>query len=196
MPTLLSIVNSALIKLGAMPVIDINNGTKESDLIGLSYETHRDYVLSQHGWKCAIKRVALTATTITPISGNTQNSWQYAVQLPSDFIRQVRNDDSKMMYELEGNQILTNCGPSIMLRYIYRVEDPTLFTPDFAETISYYMAQDVALSLTGDPRIADRLTKQYATFESKAKFRDSATSKAPQQDDNLFVYARLNGNHL
>lgn len=197
MATLLSIANSALIKLGAMPVTDLGDGSKESNICQVQFPIARDYVLGEHGWKCCTTRVQLSPLIDTPIpDGATIKQFGFAYQLPVDFIRTQRNNDGKVPYLIENKTLFCNMAGPILVRYVCNSFDPSYYTPDLAETIAWYLAQDIALNLVQNSAVADRLSKKYDIFLSKAKFKDSSTSKTDGQQDHFFEQARLIGNFL
>lgn len=196
MASTLDIANSALAKLGAIPLIDINDGSKEGDLCTARFPMCRDYVLREHPWKCAIKRMALSPLLTPPLADpNAMTQYQYAYQMPSDFIRYAKDDDDRLQFQVEGNTLLTN-DTNVVLRYIWRVNDTTIFDSHLAECIAWYLAQDIALSLTQNTLIADRMTKQYVGFLKRATFIDASTNRAPKTQDDYFVNARLQANRL
>lgn len=196
MASQLDICNSALIKLGGMPLTDLNDGSKEGTLLGARYAFARDYVLREHPWKCAIKRVGLVPLLAMPLSDpNSLRQWQYAVQFPSDFIRLVLTDDDKLCFQVEGNTFLTN-EQTIVIRYVWQVNNPLILDSHLAETIAWYLAQDISMSLIQNTAVSDRMSKQYLQFLSKAKFIDASTSRATTQNEYFYEQARLQANHI
>jgi hypothetical protein len=196
MASQLDICNSALIKLGGMPLVALDDGSKEGLLLSARYNGARDYVLREHPWKCAIKRVGLAPLTAMPLSDpNCLRQWQYAVQLPSDFLRLVLNDDDRLCFQIEGNTFLTN-EQTIVIRYIWQVNNPVIFDSHVVECIAWYLAQDVSMSLIQNTAVSDRMTKQYLGFLSKAKFIDASVSRAITQNEYFYEQARLQANHI
>src|ERR1700761_304425 len=174
MASQLDICNSALIKLGGMPLVALNDGSKEGTVLSARYNMCRDYVLREHPWKCAIKRVSLAPLSGTPLSDpRTLRQWQYAFQLPADYIRLVLNDDDRLFFQVEGNTFLSN-EQSVMIKYVWQVSDPNIFDSHLAETIAWYLAQDVSMNLIQNTAVSDRMTKNYIGFLSKAKFIDAS----------------------
>lgn len=54
-----SIVNMALIELGADTISALTDSTKEASVASALWAQARDYVLTAHEWKCAVKRASL-----------------------------------------------------------------------------------------------------------------------------------------
>jgi hypothetical protein len=57
-----SIVNMALLELGADTITALSDTDKQAVVANALWEQARDYVLTSHEWKCAIKRADLTLT--------------------------------------------------------------------------------------------------------------------------------------
>jgi hypothetical protein len=196
MATQLDICNSALIKLGGMPLVALADGSKEGLLLSARYSMARDYVLREHPWKTAIKRVELSPLPTKPISDpRTLRQWQYAVQFPGDFLRLVLNDDDRLFFQIEGNTFLTN-EQTIVIRYIWQVDPPTILDSHVAECIAWYLAQDVSMALIQNTSVSDRMSKQYLGFLSKAKFIDGSTSRAITQNEYFYENIRMQANHI
>jgi hypothetical protein len=196
MATVLDICNSALIKLGEMPLTDIADGSKQGQLLSARYAPCRDYVLREYPWKCAIKRVGLSPLAAMPLSDpNCLRQWQYAVQLPSDYLRLVLNDDDKLCFQIEGNTFLTN-EQTIVIRYVWQVDNAQLFDSHLAECIAWYLAQDLCISIMQNTQIADRMSKQYLNFLAKAKFQDASVSRAITQNEYFYENVRMQANHI
>lgn len=196
MASQLDICNSALIKLGGMPLTDLNDGSKEGLLLGARYANCRDYVLREHPWKCAIKRAALMPLAIPPLTDpRTLRQWGFQFNLPSDYLRLTLNDDDRLFFQIEGGTFLSN-DQAPVIKYVWQVNDTNLFDSHLAETIAWYLAQDVSMSLIQNTNVSDRMTKQYLGFLSKAKFLDASTSRATTQNEYFYENIRLQANHL
>lgn len=213
MASKLDICNSALVKLGCMPLLALVDGSKEGTLTNARYDFCRDYVLREHPWKCAIKRVTLSFlySPPDPVDGdgnpefnpnrvplsdpNTLTSWGFSAQMPSDFLRLVLTDDDKLPFQIEGNTILTN-EQVLVIRYIWQVSNPLILDSHLAECIAWYLAQDLSMAIIQNTLVSDRMSKQYDKFLSKAKFIDAATSRAITQDEYYYENIRLQANHI
>ena len=79
-----SIVNRALIKLGAQRITSIDDDDKQARIAKELWDTTRDLELSSHPWTFAKSRAELPALAGTPSFG-----WGFAYQLPTDFLRMV-----------------------------------------------------------------------------------------------------------
>lgn len=196
MASQLDIINSALIKLGCMPLLNLNDASKEGVLTTARFDFCKDYVLREHPWKSAIKRVSVIPLSVQPLSiPHNLRQWQYAVQLPSDYIRLVLNDDDQLHFQIEGSTFLTN-DQVIVIKYVWSVNVIPQLDTHLAECIAWYLASDLCLAIVQNTLIADRMTKQYLAFLSKAKFMDASTSRAITQNEYFYENARLQANHI
>lgn len=208
MATQLDIYNIALSYLGVMPLTSPTDDTQKSGKLCIAnYESCRDYVLREHPWKCCIKRAFLTPlysppdpptgvnTARVPLSDpNTLTSWQYACQLPADYIGLVVNDDSKICFLIEGKQLLTN-EQTIFIRYVWRAT-PDFFDPHLAEIIGLYMAKRMAMGLIQNTQVVGAMSKEYLSCLSKAKFHDARMVKPITQNEYFYENARMQANHI
>jgi hypothetical protein len=86
MSVTVSICNSALIKLGASPIQNLLEDSKEARLCNLQFEKIRNSVLRSSPWSFAMRRAELTPVTGATLEFGSQNVFQ----LPSDCLRVVK----------------------------------------------------------------------------------------------------------
>lgn len=132
------ICNIALtVHLGANPIANIDDDTKEGILALTSYAEIRDSVLSAHPWNCATKRVSLTANVATPEWG-----YNFEYQEPEDCLRvlELNGETSAWTWQIEDGVILTDFGSPLEIRYIYRNTTVTRYDPELVTALSYMLA--------------------------------------------------------
>lgn len=196
MASKLDICNSALIKLGGTPLIYVPDGSREGALLEARFNFAKDYVLREHPWKCAIKRVALAPLDVTPLSiPNNLTQYQYAYQLPADYLRMTLNDDDRLFFKIEGQTFLCNINNAVV-KYVFSVTNIPQLDSHLAECIAWYLAQDISMALVQNTQVSDRMLKQYSAFLSRAKFIDASTSKAITQNEYFYENVRLQANHI
>lgn len=202
MATPTDIANSALIRLGAEPVMDLFDTSKSSArVLAVQYPILRDRLLTAYRWQFAMKRESLAASADAPAWGY---DFQYA--LPLDFLRidQVGDDypgydgsdyrDSDTAdYAIEGRYLLTNRSAPLNIRYVRRVGDGEMGSaaPHYVDALS------IALAFTCCEKIAQATTKRESL---RAEFRDvmveavrvGAVQKPPQAiPDDTWMLGRL-----
>lgn len=144
--TQVSIVNSALAKVGQAPVQSLTQDTRAAQIIYSIYDLVQDELLSMHPWNFAIKRVALSPTNNTPAFEYT-----YEYDIPSDCLRildeQLDYTSAKPDWVVEGRKILSD-ESTVEIRYIFRQDDPSTWSPTFAEAFAWRLAYKIAYALT------------------------------------------------
>lgn len=183
--SVVEIVNSALIKLGATPIVALTDAVKEARLANQRYNACLKACLRNHLWNFALKRVVLSPTADTPAFGYT-----YSSALPSDCIRVIDVDAGDQDYRIEGRRILSNSN-ALELLYIYFNQEPTEYDSLFCEVLATYLAWDLcyaitqSLSLKQDCWQAHReLLRQARSVNAKEEIHDAI-------DASLWDEARL-----
>jgi hypothetical protein len=135
----------ALINIGSGQISALTENNKSARTISQLWGLIRDFVLAAHPWKFAAKITELSQLTATPT-----NRWDYAYQLPIDFLKDQRigEPESNLPYDIVGNQLHTDQEEAV-LTYTYRVENVGLWPAHFCITFAYRIAQDMAIPLLG-----------------------------------------------
>ena len=174
----------------------INNIESDTDPVAVvlndQYNHALELLLEEHRWNFAGKRVTLTKLSTDPPFG-----WDNQYQLPSDIIRlkDVNGEDveaSSKLFNLEGDKLLTN-DDTVTITYVAKVTDTNLFSPSFAEALSFKLASITCGRLTGDTELAVMLDKQYNYALSKAIHNDT---KASGSRENNLMQRMLNSSPL
>jgi hypothetical protein len=174
-----SICNKALTALGANTIIALTDETDEARICSEHYNACRDAVLEDDDWSFAIKTSKLSAevTTVSSPSGfGTVDpvNWGSVYPEPPDLLRiiEVRGgDDRDIDWVCEGRHIYCNEG-SIILRGVYRVEDPSFFSPRFVQALVYFLAANISLPLTESPARMDAMMARYGYEKVRARSND------------------------
>jgi hypothetical protein len=176
------IANLALQKLGDEGEISsLDEDTRAARSVAACFADMRDAVLRDHPWDFARHRVQLPALSSGPAWGGLT-----AFQKPADFIRFILTERDSP-YSLEGDAILAPQGGPLNLLYVRRVTDTGRFDPLFVEALAARIAQQVAIQITGQVGIRDRVAREYEAALSSAK-RVNGQEDAPQdlaEDDWL-----------
>lgn len=187
MASKISIVNMALVKLGADPLTSLEEDNDRAVLAEQLYESTRDAVLEAAPWRFATKRVELAKSATDPAFGFDS---QFA--LPSDSLRILETDNNRIPWQIENGFLMTNRG-SVKVRYIFRVVDENKFSPLFIEAFAERLAAEFAMGVTGKPNLkqlhqdlSDKKVKEARTMDSQA-----GTPRTLETDDLLV--ARLGG---
>lgn len=174
-----SICNQALGWCGANPITTFQDGAnpdepnaKEANLCLQNYDALRDAVLEEDIWTFATKRDQLPALSEVPLG------WGVAYQLPSDCLRVDRafksadmRDQDEVPYLVEDRKILLN-RDVCFVRYVFRQEDVTRFSPNFTQALAYRIATELSIPLTKSKTLQQQFFGLYRDKLEKAMITD------------------------
>lgn len=160
-----SICNMALSWLGAQPIIALTDNTIEGNLCNTNYEISRDAVLELRDWSFAISRVA-PAPVVLPAGTLALHDGYYPFTKPSNQIRMitVASDSDyhlEVQWYIEGSYIWAD-SETIFIKYVFREEDPTQFSSNFAHALASFIAQNLAVPISGSREMQDLMAKLFA----------------------------------
>lgn len=166
--SVVSIVNTALIRIGEQPILALSDNSRPARLATHFYPTVRDTVLTIHPWNEATKRAVLA-------SSGSGEAWGFAnlFPLPADFLRllDVSDDDHvhhDIRYRVEENGIVSD-ETDFNLRYIFRLEDPSKMSDGLKTVISLRLSAELADAMGKDiGKVRDMWAlykDQLATFQ-------------------------------
>lgn len=183
----ISIINSALVKIGAEPIMALTDNSKEARLASIRFENAKKAVLRMHPWNFAIERVVTSPLTIVPPFG-----YSYYHQLPSDCLRILAvSPEDDLEYRIEGRKITTD-SDSCELKYIADVEDLTLMDHICAEAIALYLAWDLAYPITQEFELKNQMWSDFQIILRKAKGVDAQEEPAPVMETETWLNSREN----
>lgn len=192
-----SIINAALAKLGAEPILTRNDNTNRARVMNARYDGVRDAELRRHRWKFSIARTSLPALSSTPDS-----DYGYAYQLPNDFLRLIEGGDivsladlsdyhgGPALYSLEGRTILTNLGAPLAIRYIAQIIDTATFDVAFTETLASRLAYENCKKITGNENEKQGCWADYQAALREARLANALESAPQNIADSEWVTAR------
>lgn len=164
MPSVVSICNQALWKVGAPAITSLDEATPQARACKQVYESCRDGLLELYPWRFAVKRY----TAGSPLAEAPDFEFDYKYELPSDCLRvyEVYGYDSSV-WNVEENCLITNLEEP-RIRYIKKAEDPSQYNPAFVRCLSLAMAAEVAPKLKDSPKARDVFTNELAIEVSRA----------------------------
>ena len=196
MLSVIDICNKALSLINVSNINDLSEGSAQARVCRFHYEICRDSVLREHPWGFARSFVTLASTDIE------HPHWSYVYSIPGLYLyginifpadEKISTDgifpdsaidyymrDADYRYELanmEDKRVILSNVPNAMMEYIKQITDVTLFDPHFVETLSYKMASDIAMPLTGDSKIAAFYTDKYLRSLQHAQVLSANESK-------------------
>jgi hypothetical protein len=185
------ICNSALIKLGAEPIADLSDNTKEARLCSSQFSKIRDSVLRSAPWNFAIKRVALAPTVDTPAFGD-----EAIFQLPADCVRFWKINDRDVAYTLEaGNKLLCNLD-EVQGFYVSNTVPVANWDANFKEALACMLAADLCYSLTQSAALKQSLEASGEFWINQARSHSAQEQTPENYDFDGFLNARIGSNEI
>lgn len=184
MRSVVSICSRALQQLGEPAIASLAEDSRAARECALAYAPVRDAVLRDHPWNAALRRASLPALSEPPPWG-----FAFAFQLPSDCLRVVEVLGCRA-WAIEGRQLLADVDPPAALRYVARLEDPTLFDDLLAEAIAARLAVELAEALTQSTSKRELALALYATALRRAKVVDGQEGVPADLPEDPWLEAR------
>jgi hypothetical protein len=188
MASQVEIMNMALLQLGDEIILTTTENTKAARTMMVLWDITVRECLEDHTWGFAKKRA-----TLGLLAGTPTYEFDYAYQLPTDFIRLVHMGEPADEYDwrIEGDTLLTNETVAEIL-YIRYISDTSKWNPKFVSAVSLLLAAKAANSIAGLSTDKRReLTAAYEKTIMDAGTVDSQNSTSPINRPNRWIDARL-----
>ena len=188
--TKFDICSQALIKCGADTISSFADGTHESNVCSVMYDTIKKSLLYYTFWNFAIIKVQMNRLSETP----TDTKFLYAFSLPADIIR-IRsifdeNGNADYTYVKEGQKIYSN----IKIAFVEYVQDmaETTMASFFIEALVSKVATEINEAITASGSLTQRLANDFQQKLRAARIADGQEN--PPQ--NIMPAGRLIEAHL
>ena len=189
------ICNMALAHLGQEPISSLKQEDEKARRCDLFYEPVKREVLRTHNCGFAASVSALSLVTQKP-----QEQWPYWYAYPQDclFVRKVFGTGKeafavsfKEIYQndIHMRLILTGIAQA-QLEYTKDVKDESLFDPAFVKALSLALAADLAITLTGDGALAQRILQKYALALEEARRCNMTENFDVHRGQSVFIEER------
>lgn len=189
--------NLALGHLGEGRITSLDEDTAAARACALHYSLTRDEMLRSHRWNFATKRAELSRLADAPLFG-----WEYAYQLPSDFLRALEVNESEAgdfiseEWKIEGHNLLTDA-EEVQLIYIAQVVDEGLFDSLFVQAFALKLAVVLSETIHGTTGKTAELMQAYTSVMAPLARRVDANEGRRRKGllplNSLFVRARGEG---
>jgi len=174
MPSVTSICNQALSRLGATNIINIDDDTESARLCKAVYDNLRDTVLEEHQWSFAIGRYELPVAT----GGGTPGQYANRFLIPIQVINVIRASDdpddrkpNSLGWRIEGEYIVSDAN-TMYIKTVDKVTDPNKYSPMFTQALAIRIASELAWAITQSASTANGLLQEYARLMSLAAQKD------------------------
>lgn len=184
--TKISIINAALVSLGASPVSTLppDETTAQGTAAAAIWDATVEEELRAHPWNFAVKRASLPRLTDPPAFG-----YSSAYNLPVDCLRIL--ECSERDYVVESGQILCDATGSIGLRYITKVEDVTKWDALFAGALTARLQVKLAYPVTQSASQQQVQIDLYTFQQRQAKSVDAQEQPAEDFEESSLITGRF-----
>lgn len=201
MASQISIVNLALIKIGADRITSLADDVKQARVMLEIWDNVRRAELRRYNWNFAIGRQSLAALEETPAFG-----FANYFQLPTDCLKviqvseyypigfgawqsgSVMSDTSE--YQIEGRKIASNYGPPLYIKYIKDIEDTNTYDASFVEVLACKLAIEACEPITQSNTKLDAKWKEYKEAVRLALRADAVENPPADLQDSSWLQAR------
>jgi hypothetical protein len=161
----ISIINTALLMVGANDINSLSDASAEAKLANSVYQDVKQSLLQYNPWRFSLKQKDLGgALTTDPLF-----DWRYSYQTPSDLLR-VISIEGDAEYEVYEDKIFTDVSPCRII-YQSNVQEKD-FPSYFIRCLNFHLASTFAVSLLDD-------AAKMQMFEQRA---DKETARARNID--------------
>ena len=163
----------------------------------IHYDVAREFVLADHHWNFAKKRVLLADL------GTPPTNWAYRYDYPSDCLKmreieRITRKGLPVPFRVEddgtdsGLCIVTDRDSATGI-YTRNVTNVSLFSPSFIAAFGWYLASELSPALTGDVKRQESILSVYNKYMASAQATDSDEGTMDVELDSPWDRARENG---
>jgi hypothetical protein len=172
------ICSLALGSVGFAGIASLDDATKEAQLCKRLYPVARDAVIETRLWSFARARYILDPAAEPPLFG-----WTYRFARPAEVLRVFRVDDGggeyRIPWEIEGSSIYADVAKLYVLA-LKRVTDTAQFSSAFTMALAARLAAELAVPLTENSKLQERLWGLYEREVREAAGTDGSQGKSEQ----------------
>lgn len=203
MPTPTDIVNIGLRRIGADRIGDLQSDSNKPARVARDiYQEARRELLSAHTWNFAAKRTSFDATVDADTADTPTFGWDYAYNLPEDFLRMVSvhpgdSDNSTIDYKLEfqedADRVLLCNANKVYIKYVFDLEDMNAAGVAFRDALAWRLAREFAGALSKSTAAAQSADAAFRRALAHAKAVDGIENYPTKMDQGDWVRSRFSG---
>lgn len=118
------------------------------------------------------------------------HGYGYLYSLPSDFLRLCEESQTRELWEIQGQQVLTDAGITVPIRYVRRLRDTTKWDPLLQSYMAARLAYEICEELTQSSSKKEALAKDLDALERKAKMVDAQEQSVNPLDEDPWELIR------
>lgn len=170
----IEICSAASLILGGPSISDINDGTRESEVLSNLIDLVFENLIYNGSWSFATKDIPLSISTEEP----DDTRYKYKVILPLDYCKLIslyyNNSVANINdFSVSGDGTTLYCNATdLRLKYIY-IPDVYRFSPAFKMAFIYALAYNACEAITGIATKSNELAQMMNKYITEAKIRDA-----------------------
>jgi len=187
------IISQALSLLGKPRVVNDLNENKTTIAVSKLYDTWKLKMLSSFPWNFSRNTELLSQLTEEPIN----TFWQYAYQLPSDFLMlraiYIKGAGNKFTnFEIQRDQVWSNYSDNLLIEYHRNMAEDD-FPGYFVTAITTQIAAISCMQVTQDTTLTQFWAEVAKEDLMNAKYQDSQSEPGSFIQDNELYAAHYAG---
>ncbi|WP_068090897.1 hypothetical protein [Novosphingobium rosa] len=171
-------------------ILDPDDDTKLIRACKVVWDMARRAALRGNNWNFAVHQGRLAPMNEAPL-----HTWRHKFILPDDFVRLVdvvgSMADSRD-WVLQGGVLMANRAPLDIL-YVRDETNVALWDDSFAENMSWKLAAQIAINITGDANVAEWCEKKFQGGSGEAQAIDAVENPPQEFDTDSWLNARWMG---
>ena len=185
-----AVCNLALAHLGCAGIADLAEQSEAARQCRTHYEPALAAALAGHDWPFALRYMALAEKTTCP------PGWSHAYQAPSDCLRVVAIMDREgprtppPAYEMGYGHIIMTDVSNAWARYVAQVDDPARWPAQFLQAMTWRLAADLAMPLTGDRGRFNDASQMFEHIMASARAAALNEGQRAPVPDAVWISAR------
>lgn len=190
------ICNMALNHIGKGTVTAVTDQNELGRTLKIHYDAQRRWLLTEYNWGFAKRTEKLTwIDAVKP-------GWEHLYAYPTGclMVRLVYNEETGCTsnpYEIvniNDNTKAIACNlAGAYIDFTYDAKDVDLFSPDFQQALSYFLAGAIAVPLTGSEQLGQQKKSEGATMLNQAKTRTMQEQSGKHEYVSAYVRGRFDG---
>lgn len=170
------IVNKALTLVGANPVVNIDDDTRNARVVNRVYELSLRSILSEAPWRFALRR-SLLAESAESLDW-TDDSEDYLYVKPNECIRIFRSNDEDATWREVGEYIASDTA-DLGVEYVWFINTPSKYTSSFVEAFVDKLCADIAFMILNSKTVAQGFLEKYEQVSLAKALAENAQVGTP-----------------
>lgn len=185
MTTDLSICQSALLLVGDEAIESFTDSSRAARICSKLYTVTKQKRLQSHNWNFSLAFQELAKIELTDGTPEEEFGYDYAYQLPPDYLRFISKNEPSNDYQIVGDKLYTS-DDDVQILYQYDVSESE-FPAYFTRVLELDMASLLAGALIQDESLMQIMAAMRTEELISAKNIDSQNNPSTEIDESNFA---------